>query len=331
MKAVIHTQYGSPDVLRLAEVDKPVPRDNQVLIQVATATVNRSDCSFRQGKPYIVRLFSGLTRPKFPILGTEFAGVVVEIGDKVSSFKVGDEVFGRTEDESPGAHGQFLCIDENAAVGHKPEQLSFVQAAALCDGPMLALPYLNCIDFQTSPKILVNGASGSIGSAAVQLAKSYGASVTAVCKTEAIDIVRSLGTDHIIDYKKDDFTQCGDVFDVVFDAVGKSSLGQCRKLLPDGGYYFSTELGFLCQNPLLALRTAVFGGKIKVHFPIPQYLQSDVVRMKQMVESDQYRPVIDRTYPLEQIVHAYEYVETHEKIGNVVIIVDPVIAAADPN
>lgn len=331
MKAIIHTQYGSPDVLRIAEVDKPVPGDNQVLVQVAAATVNRSDCSFRQGKPFIIRFFSGLTRPKFPILGTEFAGVVAAVGTKVSSFKVGDEVFGRTEDESPGAHGQFLCIDDNAAVGHKPEQLSFVQAAAMCDGPMLALPYLNCIDFETSPKILVNGASGSIGSAAVQLAKARGATVTAVCKTESISIVRALGADHIIDYKKDDFTQCGKVFDVVFDAVGKSSFRRCRKLLPNGGYYFSTELGFLCQNPLLAMRTALFGGKIKVHFPIPRYLQSDVLRLTELAESDQYRPVIDRTYPLDQIVAAYRYVETHEKIGNVVIIVEPAIMAADSN
>ncbi|MCH9681130.1 MAG: NAD(P)-dependent alcohol dehydrogenase [Deltaproteobacteria bacterium] len=321
MKAVVHTRYGPPDVLQLADVERPVPRADQVRIRIHATTVNRTDCAFRAGKPAPVRLFAGLRSPNNPIPGTEFAGVIDAVGRAVQSFAVGDRVFGRTSDERPGAHAEYLCVDEAAAVVHQPEGLSHVEAAALCDGVMLANAYLRLIDFDRMPRIVINGASGSIGSAGVQLAKARGAEVTAVCKTDAITRVKALGADHIIDYTQEDFTATDTIFDVVFDAVGKSSLRRCKRLLREGGIYVSTELGFLAQNPLLALRTWLFGGRIKVYFPLPKYGKAEAMYAKQLVERGQYQPLLDRTYRLDEIVDAHEYVETEGKVGNVVITV----------
>lgn len=319
MRAVVQSQYGGPEVLRVATVAAPTPAADEILVRVHASAVNRTDTAFRSATPALVRLFSGLLRPRYEIPGTEFAGVVEAVGKNVTRFAVGQRVFGRLQDESPGAHAEFVCVGEDDAVAEQPSGVSHAEAAGLCDGVMLAQSYLQKLELSPGDKVLVNGASGSIGTAAVQLAKARGAHVTGVCKTEAIETVESLGADDIIDYEKTDFTACGRRFGVVFDAVGKSSLGKCKRLMQPGAYYLSTELGFAAQNPLLALRTALFGGKYKVLFPFPHYRKREVLLVRELVEAGKYRPVIDRTYPLGDIATAHRYVETGQKVGNVVV------------
>ncbi len=320
MKAAVYTHYGPPDVVRIAEVEKPAPRENEVLVRVRATTVNRTDCGFRTPEyGILIRPMHGLLRPRRTILGSEFAGEVEAVGEKVASFSKGDQVFGMTGARF-GAHAEYLCAPEDSAIALKPSNVSFEDAAAVCDGLMLANNYLMRVDFQKRKSILINGGSGSIGSASVQLAKYYGANVTAVSKTTALDLVRSLGADHTIDYTKEDFTLTAGTYDVVLDAVGKSSFFRCRNLMKEDGLFFSTDLGFLAQNLFLPLWTAIFSRK-KVMFPIPKAGKKDVEFYGELMESGKYRAVIDRTYPLEQIVEAYRYVETGEKVGNVVIAI----------
>lgn len=321
MRAVIHRQYGPPDVLRLVDIPRPEPRAGEILVRVVASTVNRSDCGFRAATPAISRLFTGLSRPRRPRLGTEFSGVVAGLGEGVANFAEGDAVFGRTQDFAMGAWAEYLTVPADGAVALKPGKLTFAEAAALCDGAMLAGMYLALVDFNRQRRVLINGGSGAIGSAAVQLAKARGATVTAVCKTETVEIVRALGADRVIDYRKEDFTRIAGAFDVVFDAVGKSSYGACRRLLPDGGIFMATDLGPFWQNPFLALKTALFGGRIKVYFPVPSYRAEQALQLAGLAEQGRYAPLIDRAYPLEEIVAASEYVETGEKIGNVLIAV----------
>lgn len=317
MKAVVHTKYGPPDVLLLKEVEEPVPKDNEVLIRVHATTVNRTDCGFLRAEPFIVRFFSGLLRPKATILGSELAGEVAAAGKDVTSLKQGDQVFGLTGPHF-GAHAEYVCLPEEAPIARKPANMDYEEAAAVCDGAMLAIAFIRRTNPQEGQRVLVNGASGSIGSAAVQLAKYYGAEVTAVCNTRNLELVRSLGADAVIDYTREDFTRHGQRYDAVFDAVGKSSFRRCRNLLKKGGIYLSSDLGFLAQNPLLALWTPGIGGK-RVMFPIPKVSKKDVCFFKELVEAGKYKAVIDRRYPLDRIVEAYRYVETGQKTGNVVI------------
>jgi NADPH:quinone reductase-like Zn-dependent oxidoreductase len=319
MKAIIYTQYGSPEVLQLKQVEKPTPKDNEVLIKIHAATVNRTDSGFRKGVPYIVRLFSGLTKPKKTILGSELAGEIEAIGKEVRTFKPGDKVFGLSTWHF-GTHAEYICMPEKASITTMPANMTFDEAAAVCDGLMLAINYIRKIDFQTKPKILVNGASGSIGSAAVQLAKYYGAEVTAVCNTKNLELLKSLGASEVIDYTKDDFTKNGQLYDVVLDAVGKSSFFRCKKILKPSGVYFSTELGYLSQNVFLALLTPIFSRK-KAKFPIPTDSKADIILFKELIESGNYKAVIDRKYPMEEIIEATQYVETEQKTGNVVITI----------
>jgi NADPH:quinone reductase-like Zn-dependent oxidoreductase len=319
MKAIIYTQYGSPEVLQLKEVEKPTPKDNEVLIKIHAATVNRTDSGFRKGVPYVVRLFSGLTKPKKTILGSELAGEIEAIGKEVKTFKPGDKVFGLST-WNFGTHAEYICMPEKKSITTMPSNMTYHEAAAVCDGLMLAITYIRKIDFKTKPKILINGASGSIGSAAVQLAKHYGADVTAVCNTKNLELLRSLGASEVIDYTKDDFTKNGKLYDVVLDAVGKSSFFRCKKILKSRGVYFSTELGYLSQNVFLPLLTTLFSRK-KVKFPIPTDSKEDIILFKGLIESGNYKAVIDRKYPLEQIIEATKYVETEQKTGNVVIMI----------
>lgn len=319
MKAVTYERYGPPEILALAEVEKPVPEKNEVLIRIHATTVNRTDCGFREAEYLAVRFVSGFFRPKYRILGSELAGEVEAVGEDVTAFKPGDEVFGLSARKF-GTHAEYICLPQNGSITFKPKNMTFEEAAAVCDGLMLAMNYVGKIDFGSVRKILVNGASGSIGSACVQLAKYYGATVTAVCGTENIELLRSLGADKVIDYVKEDFTGDDEMYDVVIDAVGKSSFFRCKRLLNPGGIYYSTELGFLWQNIFLTPLTAVFGNK-KVKFPIPRDTQEDIVLYRELIEAGKYRAVIDRTYPLEQIIEATRYVETGEKTGNVVITV----------
>jgi NADPH:quinone reductase-like Zn-dependent oxidoreductase len=320
MKAVIYTRYGPPEVLQLQEVEKPTPKDDEVLIRIHATTVNRTDVGFRKPEyGLIIRLINGFFRPRRSILGSEFAGEIEAIGKSVTTFKRGDPVFGLSTGNF-GAHAEYICLPEKSSIAIKPANMSYEEAAAVCDGLMLAITFIRKIDFQKSKRILINGASGSIGSACVQLAKYYGARITAVCNTKNMELVRSLGAERVMDYTQDDFTKDDQVYDVVIDAVGKSSFLRCRRLLKPGGVYFSTDLGFMAQNIFWVLWTPVFSRK-KVKFPIPRDSKKDIVFFKELIEAGKYRAVIDRLYPLEQIIEASKYVETGQKTGNVVMTI----------
>ncbi|MDZ4758031.1 MAG: NAD(P)-dependent alcohol dehydrogenase [Bacteroidota bacterium] len=317
MRAIINTEYGPPEVVKLMEVDKPTPKDNEVLIKVYATTVNRTDCGFRSAEYFISRFFSGLLRPKNKTLGNEFAGEIDAIGRNVTLFKTGDKVFGYN-DTKFGAHAEYMTMMEDEAITTMPSNLTYEEAAPITEGGHYALCDLRAAKIKSGQKILINGATGAIGSAAVQLARHFGASVTAVCNTQNIELIKSLGADVVIDYSKEDFTKINQTFDIVFDAVGKSSFGRCKPLLNKKGIYMSTELGKNSENIFLALITPLFGGK-KVLFPIPTISKKDVVFLKELVENNKYKPVIDRRYTLEQIVEAYKFVETGQKTGNVVV------------
>ena len=319
MKAVVYTKYGSPNVLQHKEVKKTIPKDHEVLIKIIATTVNRTDCGFRNPEYLAVRLVGGLFKPKKQILGSELAGVVEATGQHVKAFKPGDAVFGLSTFNF-GTHAEYICIAENKSIIIKPANITFAEAAAVSDGGFLALANIRKIDFSKPPNILINGASGSIGTASVQFAKYFGAKITAVCNTKDFELLKSLGADEVIDYTKEDFTKNGQLYDVVIDAVGKSSFFSCRKILKSKGIYFSTELGYLSQNIFLALITPILGGK-KVQFPLPKDHKEDIVFIKELMEAGKYKAVIDRTYPFEQLVDATRYVETGQKVGNVVITI----------
>jgi NADPH:quinone reductase-like Zn-dependent oxidoreductase len=319
MKAIVYTRYGPPDVLQLTEVEKPSPGETEVLIKIHAATVNRTDCGFLRAAPFFIRFFSGLTRPKNVILGSEFAGQIEAVGKDVRSFGVGDRVFGFSG-VTFGAHAEYLVMPEEGLLATIPDHMTYEEAAPGLEGSHYALNDIRAADIQKGQRVLIYGATGAIGSAAVQLVHYIGAQVTAVCGTKNVSLVKSLGADKIIDYEKDDFTKDHQVYDVVFDAVGKSSFRRCKPLLKPSGIYLSTDLGFMAQNPLLALVTPIFGTK-KVLFPMPTLNKKDVMFFKELMAKGHFKPVIDRHYPLEQIADAYRYVETGQKTGNVVVIV----------
>src|SRR5215216_1131602 len=325
MKAAVRTSYGPPDVVRIAEVDRPTAKDNQVLVKVHATTVNRTDCGFRAGTPFFVRVFTGLIRPKGTVLGNEFAGEIQAVGDGVTSFQVGDRVFGYSglqHGSRFGAHAEYLAIAEDGSLATMPVNLTYEEAAASTEGSHYALSMIRKAKIRSGQDVLVNGATGAIGSAAVQLLKSIGAQVTAVCDTKHLELVKGLGADRVIDYTAEDFTKDTQTYDVVLDAVGKSSFGRCKRLLKPRGIYVSSDFGPLAQNPILALITPLFGGK-RVMFPIPRDDQEMARYFKALLESGAFKPVIDRRYRLDQIVEAYTYVETGQKTGNVVISVKP--------
>jgi NADPH:quinone reductase-like Zn-dependent oxidoreductase len=320
MKAVIYRKYGPPEVLQLKEVGKPTPKDNEVLIKIHATTVNRTDCGFLRAKPFFIRFFSGLVGPKRTILGCEFAGEIEATGKNVKSLVKGERVFGYSG-VSFGAHAEYMTMPEQGMMATVPKNTSYEEAAPIIEGAHYALNNIRKANVRSGQKILVNGATGGIGSAAVQLVKYYGADVTGVCGTGNAERVKSLGADELIDYTEGDFTKSGKKYDFVFDAVGKSSFGACKQLLKPGGIYCSTELGFMWQNPFLAIWTSKFGSK-KVIFPIPKERKEDAIFFKELIEAGKFKPVIDRSYPLEQIADAYKYVEKGQKIGNVVITVE---------
>jgi NADPH:quinone reductase-like Zn-dependent oxidoreductase len=321
MKAAVRTRYGPPDVVRVAEVDKPAPKDDEVLVKVRATTVNRTDCGVRAAKPFIYRFFLGLRRPRVTVLGTEFAGEVEAVGPRVTSFEVGDRVFGFSGDRF-GAHAEYLAVPEGGVLAAMPANLSYEEAAPGTEGSQYALSGIRAAKARSGQDVLVNGATGAIGSAAVQLWKHLGARVTAVCGTEHLDLVKGLGADRAVDYAAEDFTKDEQRYDVVHDAVGKSSFGRCRRLLKPGGVYLSADLGPFSQNPILALVTPLFGGR-KVLFPLPRRDPGIAGYFKELIESGAFRPLVDRRYPLDQIVEAYRYVEAGQKVGNVVITIEP--------
>jgi NADPH:quinone reductase-like Zn-dependent oxidoreductase len=320
MRAVVFDRYGPPEVLRLEEVERPVPKDDEVLIKVHASTVNRTDVGLRSAEYFISRFFTGLLRPKRKIPGTELAGEVEAVGSAVTEFEVGDQVFGVSA-STAGAYAEFVCMKQSAPLAHKPAGMTFEEAAAVPEGAILALSYLRRVDLRKRRKVLVYGASGSIGTAGVQLVRYFDADVTAVCNTKNLELVRSLGADRVIDYTREDFTKNGEAYDFIFDAVGKLSLKRCRGSLKPGAIYASTDLGPYWQNPFLALWTSRIGDK-KVLFPIPRYTKKDVLFVKELVEAGKYRAVIDRRYLLEDVVEAHRYVETGQKTGNVVLTID---------
>lgn len=323
MKAAVATRYGSPDVVRIAEVDAPTIGDDDVLIKVHATTVNRTDCAYRAAHPFFMRAFTGLRRPRREILGTELAGVVAAVGPAVRDFTVGDRVFGYNEGGFAfGAHAEYVAMSQNGRLALVPANVGFAEAAAGTEGSHYALSFIRTAGVGAGQAVLVHGATGAIGSAAVQLLKSVGATVTAVCDTAHLDLVRGLGADRVVDRTVEDFTRDSQRYDAVFDAVGKSTFGRCRRLLRPGGVYLSSDLGPLWQNLYLPLLTRFSRGR-KVKFPFPQESQEMVRHLARLMESGQFRPVIDRTYPLEQIAEAYRYVETGQKTGNVVIEVVP--------
>jgi NADPH:quinone reductase-like Zn-dependent oxidoreductase len=318
MRAVVYDRYGPPEVQRLEDVERPVPKNDEVLVKIRATTVTRTDCGLRAGKPFIVRFFFGLRRPKERILGTELAGEIEATGAAVREFAVGDQVFGSTSAFRSGTHAEFICMRESAPLAHKPAGMPFEEAASVTDGAILALMCLEAAQIRKGQRILVYGASGAIGTAGVQLAKSFEADVTAVCNTKNVDLVKSLGAARVIDYTQEDFTKNGETYDVIFDAVGKHSFSRCRGSLNRGGVYVATD-GF--QNLFLAMWTSRIGDK-KVLFPIPpHYTKKNVLFLKELIEAGRYRAVIDRRYALEDVVEATRYVETEQKTGNVVLTV----------
>ena len=314
MRVVVHDRYGPPEVLRLEDVARPIPKEDEVLVRVMATTVTRTDTGLRSAEVPISRFVTGLRRPKQTILGLELAGVIEEVGAAVTEFEVGDEVFGvRT-----GAHAEYVCVREKGALAHKPRTMTFEEAAAICDGAALALACLRKAGGVEGRSIVVYGASGSVGTAAVQLAKNLGANVTAVCNTKNVELVRSLGADRVVDYLQEDFTRNGETYDVIFDAVGKHSFRRSRRALKPGGTFLETDLGFMWHVPVLALLTRWIGSK-KVRLGVTKYSKDDVLLLEELVEAGRYRAVIDRTYELGDVVEATRYVETGQKTGNVVL------------
>jgi len=317
MKAVVYTKYGPPEVLKIKNIKKPIPNNNQVLIKVYACTVNRTDCGLRGANYFVSRFFTGLTKPKRTVTGSEFAGKIVDVGKDVKNFKVGDKVFG-FDDVQAGAHAEYITVHAKGPMSTMPEGYDYHEVAPAGEGATYALSDIRAADLSKGQKVLVYGASGAIGSAAVQILKYQGVRVTAVCGTKNVNLIKSLGADKVIDYQTDDFTQIKERFDLIFDAVGKSSYGECKHLLSKNGKYCSTELGAWVQNPLLAIWFAVTRSN-KVIFPIPQINKEKIEYIKQMMEAGAFRPVIDKTYQLAKIVEAAKYVETGQKTGNVVI------------
>lgn len=323
MKAIVATGYGAPEVLQFTEVEKPQPKDNEVLVKVHATSATTADTMMRTGKPYFGRLFLGLKRPKHPIPGTGFAGEVVSIGKEVTRFQTGDLVFGETT-LGFSTNAEYVAVPENGVIIHKPENMSFAEATTFPDGHLTSMNFLKEIaNIQPGQRILINGASGSLGTAAIQLAKYFGAEVTGVSSTKNIGLVKSLGADHVIDYTQTDFTKSGQTYDIIYDTVGKSSFGKSKKVLTEHGLYISPVLKF----PLLLqmMWTAVIGKK-KAKFAASG-LKSDTELRKLLSElvgifkEGRLKTIIDRQYPLEKVAQAHVYIAGGHKKGNVVIMV----------
>ncbi|HMQ68088.1 MAG TPA: NAD(P)-dependent alcohol dehydrogenase [Ignavibacteria bacterium] len=319
MKAAVHYKYGSPEVIKIRDIEKPVPADDELLIRVHAATVNRTDCAMLTAEPWFMRFMTGLTKPKKIISGTDFAGVVESAGNDVKLFKTGDKVFG-FDDNGLSSHAEYMTFSENNALAVIPGNISFEQAAASIEGAHYAYNFLNKVNIKSGQKVLVNGASGAIGSAAVQLLKNTGAKITAVCNSKNTGLMTNLGAEKVIDYEKEDFTGSGEKFDFVFDTVGKSTFGKCKPVLNEGGIYISSELGPYAQNVFYSLFTPVMGNK-KVKFPMPVNRHGSVLYIKKLLEEGMFSPVIDRTYTPDKTEEAFRYVMTGEKTGNVVIAI----------
>jgi NADPH:quinone reductase-like Zn-dependent oxidoreductase len=317
VQAVIYTSYGPPNVLKIKNIEKPTPKEDEVLIQVYYSTVNRTDCGFRSAHYFISRLVTGLLKPKYTISGSEFAGEVVEVGESVTKFKIGDRVFG-FDDVRAGAHAEYVAKHENGPIAHIPDQIDFRTAAAAGEGATYALNDIQGAKVVHGQKVMVFGATGAIGSAAVQIMKYIGAEVTAVCSKSKFEHIASLGADRVHEYENGEYLHTQARFDFIFDAVGKSSYGEMKQLLKSTGIYCSTELGKVGQNPLLAIWFAITGSR-RVIFPIPKVNHVVMEQIQNLLTRGVFKPLIDREYPIDRIVEAVQYVEKGHKAGNVLI------------
>jgi NADPH:quinone reductase-like Zn-dependent oxidoreductase len=324
MQAIVYTTYGPPDVLRIEEVATPIPKDNEVLIRIHAAAVTSTDVNLRGGDK-LMRLVFGLRRPRRPILGTEFAGEIAAVGKDVTRFKAGDQIFAATG-SGFGAYAEYICLPEDGALAPKPANATYAEAAAICEGGMTALPFLRDKgNIQRGQRVLINGASGAVGNAAVQLAKAFGADVTGVTSTANVDLVKSLGADTVVDYTREDFTRNGRTYDIIFDAVGKSSFARCKDSLAPGGVYLATVPSLALYAHVL--RTAKSSGKkakvAATGLRPPAEKARDLLVLKELTETGKFKPVIDRSYPMDQIAEAHRHVATGHKKGHVVVTMDP--------
>lgn len=318
MKAAIRTKYGQPEVLSIKTLDRiPHPKKDEILVKVKATTINKTDCGMLTGKPWVLRCFIGLFKPRRPITGTDFSGIVVAKGDAVANFEIADDVYGFF-DEGICSHASYVCVSVKKSVLIKPTNITYEQAAASLEGAHYAFYFLDKVNIRAGDEVLINGGTGAIGNAALQFLKYRGANVTVTCPTEYVDVLKSIGADSVIDYTKNDFTRLHEQFDFVFDAVGKSSFGKCKPILKSKGIYISSELGPYGQNPLLALLSPFMTGK-KVKFPLPFSIHRSMAFINELIEQDQFVPLIDRRYPFEEIPEAFKYVLTGQKKGNVII------------
>lgn len=315
MKAAVRSRYGSSEVLSIKDTNKPAPKDNEVLIRVYAASVSRTDNHVLTGKPFFMRLFTGLLKPKLAVTGSDFAGQVEAVGTAVQSFKVGDKVMGFGGVFCIGSHAQFITFPEKEGIVLMPHNITYEQAAACLEGAYYAAAGITTLKPSAGQKVLVYGATGAIGSAYIQFLKYYGVYVTAVCGGEDSVLVRSLGADKVIDYKTQDFTKDEERYDFIFDAVDKTGFLKCKGLLKENGIYTSAG-GF--EYLLWSLVTKVSGGK-KVLFLPPKDIKGNLGFIKELIEKGSFRPVIDRTYPIEKIAEAFTYVASAQKRGNVII------------
>jgi NADPH:quinone reductase-like Zn-dependent oxidoreductase len=319
MKAIVYTRYGSPDVLQLKEVAKPAPKDNEVLIKIYATTVTSGDCRVRKADPFAIRFFNGLTKPKkTTILGNELAGEIEETGKNVKLFRKGDQVFGQAG-MGLGANAEYICLREDATLVLKPKNLTYEEAASIPFGGNTALHFLRKGNIRSSQKVLIYGASGSLGTAAVQLAKNFGADVTGVCSTVNAELVKSLGADEVIDYTKEDFTKIGQTYDIIFDTTGKSPFSGCVKSLKQKGIYLRA-VHMSLSSIVRGLWTSMTSSK-KVIGGVASELKENLVFLKELIDMGKLKPVIDKCYPFEQIVEAHRYVDKGHKRGNVAITV----------
>lgn len=311
MRAVTFDRYGPPDVLRLADVERPMPKEDEVLVGVHATTATRTDCGLRGAEYFVGRFFTGVFRPRRRMVGIEFAGEVEAVGAAVSELAVGDRVFGICS----GANAECVCVREAGVIARIPDGMTYEEAAAVADGALSGMSLLRQARVEKGERVLVYGASGSIGVGGVQVAKHLGAHVTAVCNTKNVELAHSLGADEVIDYLKEDFTKNGETYDVVLDAAGKHSFLHCKRSLAPHGIYITTDPGFMWHDAVVSL----FAKRAKLG--IVRYTKPDILTLTELIERGKYRPVIDRTYPLEGVVDAHRYVETHQKTGNVVLTV----------
>jgi len=317
MKAITYTKYGSPDVLHLKEVARPIPKDHEVLIKIYATTVTSGDCRMRKADPFAVRFINGLTRPtKITILGNEFAGEIEAVGKDVKLFRIGDQIFGQTG-LSLGANAEYISLPEDGTLAIKPANITFEEAATIPFGGSTSLHFLRKGNIQSGQKVLIYSASGSLGTAAVQLAKYFGVEVTGVCSTANLELVKSLGADKVIDYTKEDFTKNGQTYDIIFDTTGKSPFSGCVKALKQKGIYLRA-VHMTVPSIVRGLLTSMTGSK-KVIGGVATERKENLDFLKELIEVGKFKPVIDRIYSLDQIPEAHRYVEKGHKKGNVAI------------